>query len=194
MPDQSYMCIRNRWTDPKAACYLIHQRHQFFYDRVPNFMLSFTLSVTSEKPFLWTIPAICCDLWKTFVTENNTLKEKIYILYTPLTPNSHFPKHVSGNPANQDSVCHRLKKGLGVKQERKHLFTKVPHCRPSESLHYMNHTEKKIKANKHTQIWRPLSLIIQNYTFLIEHFQNQDTIDKSKGKLLIAFNNHVVSL
>lgn len=58
----------------------------------------------------------------------------------------------------------------------------------------MNHTEKKIKTNKHAQIWRPLSLIIQKYTFLIEHFQNQDTIDKSKGKLLIAFNNHVVSL
>lgn len=58
-------------------------------DRIPNFMLPFTLSVMSEKPFLWTI---CCDLWKTFVTENNTLKEKIYILYTPPTPKQPFPK------------------------------------------------------------------------------------------------------
>lgn len=40
-------------------------------------------------------------------------KKRFTYCILPLPPNSHFPKHVSGNPANQDSVCHRLKKGLG---------------------------------------------------------------------------------
>lgn len=47
-------------------------------------MLPFTLSVMSEKPFLWTIPAICCDLWENICHwEQYTQRKDLHIVYSP---------------------------------------------------------------------------------------------------------------
>lgn len=146
------MCIRNQWTDPKAACYLIHQRHQFFYDRILDLMLPFTLSVVNKRevismnhPYhlLWPLEYIC--QWVQL-----TQRKDLSIIHSfsniPL-PKWHFLKYVLGNPANQNSVCCGLKCIWG-KMRKKGLSNKSAHCGPSEGLHYTYVKEERRKQKQ----------------------------------------------